>query len=103
MNKGTRLRTVLAVIILINEALVRIGTIDFGDERSNQVYRWVSFFFLVAGYVASHWYNNDFTVEMDTHTKLGREEKALRGHVSETVEEPEDAEIFEEVTEHGDE
>lgn len=103
MNKGTRTRTILMVIILINEALIRIGTIDFGNETSNQIYRWVSFSFLVGSYVASHWYNNDFTVEMDTATKLGREAKAKRDYVPETVEEPEDSYIVESEVEHGNE
>lgn len=63
MNKGTKIRTAIAIVMLINEALIRIGTVDFGNEISNQIYRWVSFAFLVAAYVASHWYNNDFTPE----------------------------------------
>lgn len=99
MNKGTRLRGILAIIMLTNEALIRIGTVDFGNETSNQIYRWVSFIFLVGSYVASYWYNNDFTVEMDTATKMGREWKTLRGCVSMTVDEPEDAEV-EEVVSH---
>ena len=63
MNLGTKIRTILGIIMLINEALIRIGTVDFGDSTSNLIYRWVSFGFLVAAYVASHWYNNDFTPE----------------------------------------
>lgn len=52
------------------------------------------------------WKNHDFTIEADTHTKLMRQEKALRNHTPITIEEPEDAEIFEEeseVAENGDE
>ena len=95
MNTGTRIRGILSVIILINEALIRAGTIDFGNEVSNQIYKWISLIFLIAGYVASYWYNNDFTVEMDTYTKLGRQAKALRDDVPETVDEPEDSEVDE--------
>lgn len=76
MTKGTKIRTVLAVIMLINEALIRIGTVDFGDETSNLIYRWVSFIFLVLAYIASHWYNNDFTKEACIGTGITRQLKA---------------------------
>lgn len=51
------------------------------------------------------WKNHDFTVEMDTATKLGREAKALRDFVPITVEEPEDSYIVESESEvqNGDE
>lgn len=75
MNVGTKIRTILAVIMLINEALLRIGTVDFGNETSNLIYRWVSFGFLVAAYVASHWYNNDFTEIASKYTADMREAK----------------------------
>ena len=93
MNTGTRIRGILGLIILINEALIRAGTIDFGNEVSNQIYKWISLIFLIASYIASYWYNNDFTVEMDTYTKLGRQAKALHDFAPETEEEPEDAEV----------
>ena len=76
MNKGTKIRTAIAIVMLINEALIRIGTVDFGNEISNQIYRWVSFAFLVAAYVASHWYNNDFTPEACEGTGITRQLKA---------------------------
>ena len=76
MNIGTKIRTVLAFIMLVNEALIRIGTVDFGDDTSNLIYRWVSFFFLVAAYVASHWFNNDYTIEACIGTGVTRQLKA---------------------------
>lgn len=76
MTKGTKIRTVLAVIMLINQALVTIGTVDFGDEMSNLIYRWVSFIFLVLAYIASHWYNNDYTPEACIGTGVTRQLKA---------------------------
>ena len=36
MNRGTRIRTAIAIIALVNQALVTIGPIDFGNEVSNQ-------------------------------------------------------------------
>ena len=76
MNTGTRIRTVLAVVMLINEALIRIGTVDFGNDTSNLIYRWVSFIFLVLAYIASHWYNNDYTPEAAIGTGLTRSLKS---------------------------
>ncbi len=49
------------------------------------------------------YYNNDFTVEGQTGTKITRQMKELRDHVPMTADEPEDAETFEEVGEHGNE
>ena len=43
--------------------------------------------------VYTGWKNHDFTVEMDTYTKLGRQAKALRDFVPMTVDEPEDSEV----------
>lgn len=76
MNSGTIIRTVIAVVMLVNQALVTIGTIDFGNEVSNQIYKWISFIFLVLAYIASHWYNNDFTPEAAEGTGLTRQLKA---------------------------
>ena len=83
MNLGTKIRTILGIIMLINEALIRIGTVDFGDSTSNLIYRWVSFGFLVAAYVASHWYNNDFTPEACEGTGLTRALKATEAEEEE--------------------
>lgn len=76
MNKGTRIRTAIALIALINQALVTIGTVDFGNEISNQIYKWISLAFLVGAMVTSHWYNNDFTPEACEGTGLTRALKA---------------------------
>lgn len=80
MNFGTRLRTVIAIIAVINQALVTIGPVDFGNEVSNQIYKWVSLIFLVLAVASSHWYNNDFTPIAAEKTGEMRAEKArLKG------------------------
>lgn len=86
MNTGTKLRTVIGVIMLLNEALIRIGTVDFGNETSNLIYRWLSFIVLVAAYVASHWYNNDYTEEAALGTGVTRQlkEQKKEGYIGET-------------------
>lgn len=82
MNFGTKLRTAIALVMLVNQALITIGTIDFGNEISNQIYKWISFIFLVLAYVASHWYNNDFTPIAAEKTGEMRAEKArLKGEL----------------------
>lgn len=43
------------------------------------------------------WKNHDFTVEGTVGTQLTRDMKELRDYVPMTVEEPEDAEIFEDI------
>ena len=63
MNFGTKIRTAIAIVALINQALVTIGPVGFGNEVSNQIYKWISFIFLVGAVASSHWYNNDFTPE----------------------------------------
>ena len=76
MNKGTKIRTIIAVIALINQALVTIGEVDFGNELSNQIYKWISLLFLVGAMVTSHWYNNDFTPVAAEYTGAMRQKKA---------------------------
>lgn len=72
MNRGTRIRAAIAIVALINQALATIGPIDFGNEISNQIYKWVSLIFLVGAMASSHWYNNDYTPEACEGTGLTR-------------------------------
>lgn len=76
MNTGTRVRTIIAIVALVNQALVTIGPVDFGNEISNQIYKWLSLAFLVGAMISSHWYNNDFTPEACEGTGLTRQLKA---------------------------
>lgn len=75
MNTGTRVRTIIAIVALVNQALVTIGPVDFGNEISNQIYKWLSLAFLVGAMISSHWYNNDFTPEACEGTGLTRQLK----------------------------
>lgn len=76
MTKGTKIRALIALIALVNQALVTIGTVDFGNEISNQIYKWISLLFLIAAMVTSHWYNNDYTPEARIGTGVTRQLKA---------------------------
>lgn len=63
MNFGTKVRTAIALIACANGAFVTLGVIDFGNETSNLIYKWITVFAFVGAWIASHWYNNDFTPE----------------------------------------
>ena len=76
MNTGTKIRTRVAIIALVNQGFAMIGDYDFGNETANLVYRIVSFVFLLGAYVTSHWYNNDFTPEACIGTGVTRQLKA---------------------------
>ena len=101
MNTGTRIRSALAIALALYTAFAKTDVAEFGNETVNLIYqicmKVVTFvvIFLIT------YYNNDYTVEGDTGTKITREMKQLRDHQGETVEEPEDSEIIEEVVEHG--
>ena len=76
MNKGTRIRTVVLAIAVINQAISQVGDPDFGNETANVVYRIVSYIFTVAAAAIAFWYNNDFTPEACLGTALTRQLKA---------------------------
>lgn len=103
MNNGTKIRTALAIATSVNMALATIDVAQFGNEKANMAYKVISVLVnaVVVGLVA--YYNNDYTVEGETGTKITRGMKELRDHVPMTADEPEDAETFEEVGEHGNE
>ena len=105
MNSGTKIRTALAVATSVNMALATIDVAQFGNEKVNMAYKVISVLVnaIVVGLVA--YYNNDYTVEGETGTKITREMKELRDYVPQNVEEPEDSFIEEEESEveHGEE
>ena len=93
MNSGTIIRTVLAIATCLNTALLATDVAQFGNEKVNEAYKIISVIlnFVIVACVA--WFNNDYSVEADTHTKLMRQAKELRDFVPETVDEPEDSEV----------
>ena len=103
MNNGTKLRTVLVVATCLNTALMATDVAQFHNETLNLIYRIVSVILNFVIVACATYYNNDFTVEGQTGTKITRQMKELRDHVPMTADEPEDAETFEEVGEHGNE
>ena len=76
MNRGTKIRTALLAVAIINQAISQVGEPDFGNETANTVYRIVSYIFTVAAAAIVFWYNNDFTDEACAGTGLTRQLKA---------------------------
>ena len=77
MNFGTKLRTALFVITILNQANVSLGVWEFGDERINVIYRVFSYLLTLAAGSAALWFNNDFTPEACEGTGLTRALKAV--------------------------
>lgn len=99
MNSGTKIRTALAIATSVNMALATIDVAQFGNEKAAMAYKVISVLVnaVVVGLVA--YYNNDYTVEGATGTKITREMKELRDHIPLTAEEPEDSFLEEEESE----
>lgn len=104
MNSGTIIRTILTVATCLNTALLATDVAQFGNEKVNTAYRIISVILNFIIVACATWYNNDYTVEGATGTKITREMKALRDYEALTTEEPGDAEVEEsEVDEDGEE
>ena len=99
MNIGTKIRTVLVIATCLNTALLSTDLAQFNNETLNLAYRILSVALNFVIVACATWYNNDYTVEGDVGTKVTRQMKALKDHIPETVEEPEDAELFDKLVE----
>ena len=76
---------------------------QFHNETINLVYRIASVILNFVIVACATYYNNDFTVEGETGTKITREMKELRDFVPQNVEEPEDAHVTESEVQNGNE
>ena len=99
MNNGTKIRTILVIATCLNTALMATDVAQFHNETINLVYRIASVILNFVIVACATYYNNDFTVEGETGTKITREMKELRDHIPLTAEEPEDSFIEEEESE----
>ena len=79
MNKGTKIRTIMFAIACVNQAIVSVGDVDFGNHTVNVIYKVISTAFtIIAGAIALY-YNNDFTEEGCIGTAITRQLKAEGG------------------------
>lgn len=103
MNNGTIIRTILVIATCLNTALMATDVAQFHNETINLVYRIASVILNFVIVACATYYNNDFTVEAQTGTKITREMKELRDYVPQNVEEPEDAHVTESEVQNGNE
>lgn len=76
MNKGTKIRAIAFAIACVNQAIVSVGDVDFGNSTVNVIYKVISTAFtIIAGAIALY-YNNDFTEEGCIGTAITRQLKA---------------------------
>lgn len=81
MNFGTKIRTAIFVISILNQANVSLGVWEFGNETVNLVYKIFSYLLTLIAGAAALWYNNDFTPVASEYTGAMRAEKArLKGN-----------------------
>lgn len=93
MNKGTKIRTILVVATCLNTALMATDFAQFHNATVDMIYRIMSVILNFVIVACATWYNNDYTVEGETGTKITREMKALKDYEAETIEEPADSEV----------
>ena len=101
MNKGTIVRTIARIAFSVYSALC-VWQVAIGELSEQLKAPWLvalcAAAIVVAGLITdicTTWYNNDYTPESDTGTKIARQMKKLKTFAPEYVEEPEDASIEE--------
>lgn len=94
MNRGTRIRTVLAIATSLNTALMATDITGFHNPSLDMAYKVVSIIlnFIIVACVT--YFNNDYTLEGEIGTLKTRELKLPK--VQEYVEEPDDSEVQDE-------
>lgn len=95
MNRGTKIRTIAFAIACVNQAIASVGAVDLGNATANLIYNIISVAVTIIAGSFALYFNNDFTVEGETGTKLTREMKAFRGETVTEHVEPDDAEVRE--------
>ena len=76
MNKGTIIRTIMAVALVINSGAIATGVAEFENPTVNLVYKVVSFIATAIILFVNTYYNNDYTPEACEGTGLTRQLKA---------------------------
>ena len=93
MNTGTKIRTALRIAVSLNTAVyavtAAVGNLGWGWLTITWAVVTILSDFAVSALTT--YYNQDYTVEGDTGTKITREMKANRDNTMPNVEEPEDS------------
>ena len=95
MNRETKLRTVARVIASLNTAVyaVSAGIAGLGFNKLTVIWTVLTIVVDFAVAFITTYYNNDYTVEGATGTKVTREMKELADTDWTPAEEPDDAEV----------
>lgn len=93
MNTGTKIRTALRIAVSLNTAIyavtAAVGNLGWGWLTITWAVMTILSDFVVSALTT--YYNQDYTVEGDTGTKITRGMKANRNNTMPNVEEPEDS------------
>ena len=76
MNRGTIIRTILAIATVINSGAIAAGIADFQNPTVDMVYKILSFTATAVILFVNTYYNNDYTEEACQGTGLTRQLKA---------------------------
>lgn len=76
MNKGTIIRTILAIASVINSGAVATGIAEFENPTVNTIYKILSFIAMAVILFCNTYYNNDYTEEACIGTGVTRQLKA---------------------------
>lgn len=76
MNKGTIIRTILAIALVINSGAIASGIAEFENPTVNMVYKILSFCATAVILFVNTYYNNDYTEEACVGTGITRQMKA---------------------------
>ncbi len=85
MNRGTIIRTILAIATVINSGAIAAGIADFENPTVDMVYKILSFAATAVILFVNTYYNNDYTEEACQGTGLTRQLKAEKkeGYIGE--------------------
>ena len=78
MNKETKIRTIVAAVVALNEVLMVFGVTQFEGVTENTIYTVVSTVAMIVAWVVSHYKNNDYTAEACEGTGYTRLLKAQK-------------------------
>ena len=78
MNRGTIIRTILAIATVINSGAIAAGIADFQNPTVDMIYKIASFAATAVILFVNTYYNNDYTPEACQGTGLTRQLTAER-------------------------
>ena len=81
MNKGTVIRTIMAIALVINSGAIATGIAEFNDPVVDKWYKIVSFIATAVILFVNTYFNNDYTEEAcigTGYTRLLKEQKKIQ-------------------------